>query len=204
MGQAGLTGRGFGPRRGIGYDAGMIRENTNSCVAEYLRLREQIDRQVAGLIATHGDHITCTPGCCECCVNFTVFSVEFEAILQGLQADAARVAFDASASCGFLRDGRCTIYAQRPIICRTHGLPIAFFDEQTGGHSVSFCPRNFTDAELDDYAFGPENTLDLDALNERLSRLNARFVRELGDTSLRETGRVDLRRLADGLADPQG
>jgi Fe-S-cluster containining protein len=200
----GRANAGFGARAPIGYDVDMIRQNTNPCVAEYLRLRDQIDRRVEGLVETHAEHITCTPGCCECCVNFTVFAVEFEAIVQGLQAQQAGIAFDEGASCGFLRDGKCTIYAHRPIICRTHGLPIAFYDEQTAGHSVSFCPRNFTEADLDDYAFGPDNTLDLDGLNEQLSRLNARFIRELGDTSLRETGRVDLRRLADALADPRG
>jgi Fe-S-cluster containining protein len=182
----------------------MIHSSPNPSLAEYLRLRSQVDARVEELLCRHGQHITCGPGCCECCVNFTVFAVEFEAILQGLTDRGETVSFDESASCGFLQDRRCRIYDHRPIICRTHGLPIAFFDEQSAGHSVSFCPKNFTQADLDDYAFGPGNTLDLDELNERLSRLNARFLGELGRTGIDRGGRIDLRRLADVRGDVAG
>jgi Fe-S-cluster containining protein len=193
---------GFGLGARMDYDRGMIHPNPSDCITEYLRLRDEVDARVQELLACHGDHITCGPGCCECCVNFTVFALEFEAILQGLTRRGATLAFDESGSCGFLAGRRCRIYDHRPIICRTHGLPIAFFDEQSAGHSVSFCPKNFTHADLDDYAFGPSNTLDLDDLNERLSRLNARFLGELGPAGIDRTGRIDLRRLADALGNP--
>lgn len=181
----------------------MIQKSQNPCVAEYLRLRDEVDRFIRDLLTQHGEHITCGAGCCECCVNFTVFAVEFEAILQGLQRDGSAAVFDESQPCGFLKDNRCTIYDHRPIICRTHGLPIAFFDEQSAGHQVSFCPKNFTHADLDDYAFGPDNTLDLDELNERLGRLNARFLGQVGKPAFDKPGRLDLRRLTDALGNPE-
>ena len=151
----------------------------DNALKQYRELRERVDRMAGELEATHKNQMVCAPGCCDCCTNLTVFSVEFEAIRQDLQqAGVTELPFDADASCGFLRDGLCSIYAFRPIICRTHGLPLVFLNEDLGEpeYNVTFCPKNFSDADA--VEFGPDNTLDLDALNAELAEIQGAYAAE--------------------------
>ncbi len=152
----------------------------NASVAAYGRLLKWVDAQAVRLCALHGEDITCRPGCDGCCVNLTVFPVEFFAIRHALQQNGrspAVIGFDATAACGFLSDGRCRIYAYRPIICRTHGLPILFLDDaaEPPAWQVTFCERNFTghvQVEFSDTAL-----LDVERLNMTLARINRAFGR---------------------------
>ena len=48
---------------------------------------DEVDRRAADLTAIHADHLTCKPGCCDCCLTISVWPVEFEAIRQALIAD---------------------------------------------------------------------------------------------------------------------
>jgi Fe-S-cluster containining protein len=157
-----------------------------------------VDERAAELMRLHAGHLVCRAGCTACCVNLTVLPVEFEAIRRSLAcASGDRIPFDTLAACGFLTaSGLCSIYAHRPIICRTHGLPIAFAGEDGEGCSVSFCQRNFTDADEDELDFGPENTLDVDVMNEHLSRLNLAYLAESGVNPSAD-GRIELRKLTE-------
>ena len=42
-------------------------------------------------------------------------------------------------------DGRCLVYAQRPMTCRLHGLPNIDFSEES--FSDAYCSLNFTDSD---------------------------------------------------------
>jgi hypothetical protein len=44
--------------------------------------------------------------------------------------------------CPLLDNDRCSLYTARPIICRTHGLPLLI--EEAAGMRVDRCPLNFT------------------------------------------------------------
>ncbi len=164
-----------------------------STIEDYLKLRDEVDRRAAELVELHGTNIVCRAGCNSCCVNLTVLAVEFEAIRQQLAATGEPIIFDENSTCGFLDEkGNCRIYSQRPLICRTHGLPIAFADEDDG-HNVSFCELNFSRAKASELDFGPENTLELEEMNEKLARMNLDFLnraRKSGDPV-----RIELSRL---------
>lgn len=150
----------------------------------------------------HGREIVCRAGCADCCRNLTVWPVEFAAILEELRAsDCPRPVFNESASCGFLRDGFCQIYPFRPLICRTHGLPIAFEKDspEEPEIAVSFCPKNFRDWEQKGLTFGPENTLQIDRLNERLSQIHLQFLEEARDDTLTVSTRFELKKLVQML-----
>ncbi|HOL89027.1 MAG TPA: YkgJ family cysteine cluster protein, partial [Anaerohalosphaeraceae bacterium] len=124
-------------------------------VEDYRRLREEADAIAARLTEVHGSQIVCRAGCTDCCQNLSVWPVEFYAVLEDLRAaGCSHLVFDESASCGFLKDGLCQIYPFRPLICRTHGLPIAF-EIETAEIAVSFCPKNFQDWEQKGLTFGP-------------------------------------------------
>lgn len=150
------------------------------------------------LLKIHGPEIVCRPGCSDCCRNLTVWPVEFYAILEDLRSlGFSSLVFDEKETCGFLKDGLCQIYPFRPLICRTHGLPIAFENDSTQEPqiSVSFCPKNFRDWEQKKWTFGPENTLQIDRLNEQLSRIHLQFLEEVQDQTLTVSTRIELKKL---------
>ncbi|MGE5609633.1 MAG: YkgJ family cysteine cluster protein [Bacillota bacterium] len=174
----------------------------NTAIDEYRRLRDRVDQRVDALVESHRRHLACRPGCYECCTNLTVFPVEYHAILAMLRdMGISRLAFDPAAACGFLKDGLCVLYAFRPLICRTHGLPIAFLNEETSPpeYSVSFCPLNFSHVDVEELVFGPDNTLDLDQLNTALFEINLKFIRECPELGFEPTSRIPLGQLATDL-----
>lgn len=72
-----------------------------------------------------------------------------------------------------LVDHTCMVYPARPVICRTHGLPI--YMEKEGRAQVDFCPENFkTVSELP-----REALLDIDHLNTLLIAVNQHFLEQL-------------------------
>jgi uncharacterized protein len=165
----------------------------------YRDLRSRVDHLADHLTQLHGPRLVCRPGCAGCCVDLTVFPVEYAAILEDLQAAGAKaLQLNPAAACAFLQNNLCQIYKYRPIICRTHGLPIAFTNSDLAEPeiSVSFCPLNFASIDLDEYQFGPDNTLDLDAVNTELVWINAEFDPSQEAAPPR---RVPLTRLADDL-----
>ncbi len=168
----------------------------------YWELRDQTDRTIQILLDIHSDQITCQQQCCDCCTNLTVFPVEFFAILWELRArGVTRVTFDEAASCGYLMDRLCQIYPQRPLICRTHGLPIVFLNDEVepAERSVSFCPLNFAESDPDQLEFGVENTLDIDELNSKFFEINREFVLALDDPDVTLETRIPLKQLGGML-----
>jgi Fe-S-cluster containining protein len=175
----------------------------NPALDHYRRLRDRIDRRSGRLVDMHCKHITCKAGCSDCCTDFSVFPVEYHAILDDLRGAGIRELPDGGdAACAFLRDGLCTLYRFRPLICRTHGLPVAFLTDDDGAAqmAVSFCPKNFGDAAPADLEFGPQNTLDLDDLNQELSEINERFTADAGASPSARPRRIPLRQLKADLA----
>lgn len=170
----------------------------------YFDLIRRIDEDTQRLNALYGKAITCHPGCTVCCVNLTVFPVEFHAIRQSM-AEAEIVleadAFDPSAPCGFLHDGLCRIYPFRPIICRTHGLPIMYLDDTSGEYTweVSYCKLNFTGCER--LEFAGDSLLDIESINETLGRINMDFAAHSADRNKKLPLRIPLKNLCDNLAD---
>ncbi len=93
--------------------------------------------------------------------------------------------------CAFLdRDGACTVYGARPIICRTHGLPLSYriYEYDWKGREVNperpeytdlWCDLNFT--ELDEASaaafFDGHGRINMDAINRELETLNEAFLR---------------------------
>ncbi|HSH13757.1 MAG TPA: hypothetical protein VLA15_08405, partial [Desulfurivibrionaceae bacterium] len=96
--------------------------------------------------------------------------------------------------CCLLRNNLCQAYAERPLICRTHGLPLSSM-ELTGG-KVDCCPLNLPGlaaaGELE-----ADLVLDLDLVSENLLRLNLALFMLLGCRELAGV-RFPLAALADG------
>jgi Fe-S-cluster containining protein len=98
------------------------------------------------------------------------------------------------------QDG-CQIYPFRPIICRTHGLPLAYWQEDSKppGYGIIFCDQNFNAAH--EICFDANNTLNMDQVNEKLARINIVFLEEHKDLNLKPTDRIELKDLLLELGD---
>lgn len=110
-----------------------------------LRLHAVVDELVAPLATRHAARLRCRQGCADCCVDgLTVFEVEAARIT----AHAPEVLTQApgpAGACAFLDgEGACRIYAHRPYVCRTQGLPLRWVEERRGRvvERRDICPLN--------------------------------------------------------------
>jgi len=76
--------------------------------------------------------------------------------------------------CPLLDQGRCSLYPARPIICRTHGLPLLVGEGPE--RRVDFCPENFQGVDT----LPASALIDLEKLNRLLATVNAVFLRDTG------------------------
>ena len=109
-------------------------------------LHEEVDAASAALAARHGARLHCGRGCHACCVDgLTVFEVEAERI-QLAHPELLRTGTPhPPGACAFLGDaGECRVYAERPYVCRTQGLPLRWLEEDQGGvvERRDICPLN--------------------------------------------------------------
>jgi hypothetical protein len=109
-------------------------------------LHGEVDARVAALVRRHRARLRCAVGCASCCVDgVTVFEVEAERI-RAECAEVLRQAPHAPGACAFLdARGACRIYAQRPYVCRTQGLPLRWIDFSAPDGAVErrdICPLN--------------------------------------------------------------
>jgi Fe-S-cluster containining protein len=178
----------------------LFMKNKVTATQLYRDMRQQTDPLTAGLEKIHIGRLVCRKGCCLCCTNLKVFPVEFFSIVEEMKKDGwNKPAFDAARTCGYLNEqGACEIYPYRPMICRTQGLPLAFYDDDSQGYSVTFCPQNFT-VDADKLDFNADNTLNLDRLNDKLFEIHLQFLAEHPEMSLTEQSRIELSRLRDYL-----
>ncbi len=171
----------------------------HEAVSRLPELHAKVDAFFARAVARHGDDMQCHTGCSDCCrVRLTITGVEAAAIrdeiarwpaAQRRALAAPEAGADAGADrCAALDDaGRCRIYAARPIVCRSHGVPIRM--RRGALPVVEACFRNFTRTE-------PAADCVLDQTT--LSALTLAIDREAGG----DGARVDLAALLAELAGP--
>lgn len=102
------------------------------------RLHQEVERRAEELAKVHGERLTCARGCSACCLDgLTVFSVEAERIRAAHATLLEKGLPHAAGACAFLdEEGACRIYAERPYVCRTQGLPLRWIDESAEGLRV--------------------------------------------------------------------
>jgi hypothetical protein len=123
-------------------------------MSRYRELTTKVDAFFDRVLARHAEDMQCRSGCSDCChVRLTVTGVEAAAIRAEIATwpDPRRVALAANVAaapadrCAALDgDGRCLIYAARPIVCRSHGAPIRTTDPSRSLPVIQACFRNFT------------------------------------------------------------
>jgi uncharacterized protein len=136
-------------------------------------LHTEVDIRAATLESRHRQRMQCKLGCSGCCVDgITVFEVEAERIRNGAKELLATGTPHAPGMCAFLgSEGECRIYALRPYVCRTQGLPLRWIDEEAEAEYRDICPLNDVEAEpLEELE--AEECWTLGEVEERLARLN--------------------------------
>lgn len=154
--------------------------------AEYQALIAKVDAFAARVEAAQGRWLRCGAGCDGCCrLRRSAWAVEIDHLRTHIESlpparraelAARRTAPEVVAGerCVMLDpDGRCAVYAARPLICRTHGPAVRLPD---GG--LTWCGLNFeglTPEAVAD-AVPADGVLDLDLLNRMLALINGRFL----------------------------
>lgn len=176
-----------------------MNKSKNLHFEKYKLLLSEIDKHTATLEEVHHKHMKCKNGCSMCCIDFSVFPVEFYFILNELKNENIKLDKREDLSnevCAFLRNHSCIIYQQRPIMCRTHGLPLLYANDE-GEYELSACELNFTDFDFED--FTPENTLPQDKYNSKLFLLNREFIAEFTEQNYGELDLIPMKELARQL-----
>jgi hypothetical protein len=136
-------------------------------------LTRKVDAFFERVAARHGDDMQCATGCSDCChVQLTITGVEAAAIRAHVAAwpDERRRDLTTPGEPGHCRAldpaGRCRIYEARPLVCRSHGVPIRV--RERGLPVVQACHRNFTRTAPD-----PDCVLDQATLSATLFAVDA-------------------------------
>lgn len=178
-------------------------------LANYRLLVSRVDEIIARISNSFAGEIACRPGCSTCCRHLTLFPVEAAALLDALaslgtesrQILRSRGDMPADGPCPLLHDNRCLAYAGRPIICRTHGLPLL---AETGGEKkIDYCPENFRGVT----SLPGDGVINLEILNRTLVAINAQFVHDTADPATTAQERfsiADIVRMACTLPDNEG
>jgi Fe-S-cluster containining protein len=173
-----------------------VKNKDNIYFKKYKVLLGEIDKHSAKLEDLHKKHLKCKNGCALCCIDFSVFPVEFYFMLNELKEQNVTHEPDrdlSSDTCVFLKNNSCSMYNQRPIMCRTHGLPLLYANDNSEWE-LSACELNFTEFNFDDFTI--ENTLPQDKYNSRLFLLNREFIADFKDKKFGEFDLIPLKELA--------
>jgi Fe-S-cluster containining protein len=127
----------------------------------YRQVIDTLDRQTAQLQAEFQEHMACRNGCSNCCKNvqFKISYIEALELTQGFaalstsqkQAVLANIK-QKSPDCPFLFNNSCSVYGNRPALCRAFGLVLKI------GDTVGTCELNFNDVQ------GEQNPITLKTL----------------------------------------
>ena len=166
---------------------------------KYKVLLKEIDKHTASLEDVHHKFMNCKNGCDLCCIDFSIFPVEYYYILNELKKENQNLNLDRKSkgdSCAFLKNHSCTIYNHRPIMCRTHGLPLLYSNDD-GEFELSVCDLNFTEYDFEDFTI--ENTMPQDKYNSKLFLLNREFISVYKEKIYNEMDLIPLKELANQI-----
>lgn len=143
---------------------------------KYQEFIQQVDFESDVLQKIYSAHLECKKGCSMCCkVERTVFAIEADSIATQIktlpkeQQNTLKEHQAQTGVCPFLIEDSCSIYPFRPLICRTHGLPLLYLDDDMENWNLTFCEKNFT-MTSEDFSFDDEY-LNMEHLNQQLANI---------------------------------
>lgn len=175
-----------------------IKTSIKTHLDKYLALRSKIDAACENLLAQHYKNMQCKSGCSSCCQAFKILPIEYESIKASIGNLSLIINKKAKKDeCKFLVDNKCSIYEHRPVICRSHGYPMARFNEEYDAYDMSYCKLNFIDFLLE--KFNADNVYFEDDFNARLYKLNQDFLKVIPEKDYDPIQLIELNDIADEL-----
>lgn len=140
--------------------------------SQYVSLLSRVDDLCMRLRQIHGRHIACARGCSACCGQvLEILPVEFYYLQAAALVSNLSEPATAEGACPLLHKSRCSLYQHRPVICRTHGMPLVV--EENGLRRVDCCLKNFKDGTLN--TLSGNSLLHLERMNLLLVSINHVF-----------------------------
>ncbi len=181
---------------------------------DYRNLMEEVSEEAKRLTENYQEHMKCCKGCSECCTDLTLLPLEWYALREALKQEQPRlVPVDSDEQCALLVDHACSLYPFRPLICRTHGLPLLYLTEEYNDAGIrmkpddpewqiSWCDMNFTEVseETMEDIFDPEDVINMEEWNLLLGKLNRQFLKTPEGQSF-SGKRIPLKDMIDSLKD---
>ena len=173
---------------------------------EYRELTTRVDEICGELFALHAPRIACRKGCSECCTNIAILPVEWHALSLFIRDTGVTVGSPRNrAVCPLLVRNACSVYPARPIICRTHGLPLVFQVETYDSYGrcvespepeerLTWCDLNFRGiCEEDlDAVFSRDAVIDMSGIDRLLETINAKFLASAEGVRYRGRDRLSM------------
>ncbi len=171
---------------------------------QYQNLLHKIGRICSRLEKLYAEHLVCKPGCSHCCqVERSVLSIEAYIIEQKLKTFTLQRIRRLRRShkkndehCPLLWKNRCVVFHERPIICRTHGLPIYYHEAEIT--FIDYCRLNFTELPPDN-EFDEKHVLDMNKFNEDLTRIDILFSEQILNKKWQPDNRIPLKRILNDI-----
>jgi Fe-S-cluster containining protein len=126
---------------------------------------------------TYTKQIHCIKGCSTCCELSSVCALEARMIIS-LSGTIASISTSHKPFCVLLQNNNCSIYKNRPIICRSHGLILTNENRKT----CSSCPLNFSSQTISNIPI--THIFDTAKISDNLMRLNLAFCIAINDKDL--------------------
>jgi len=160
------------------------------------RIHTDVELQARMLSRRHAERLQCRLGCSACCKDdLTVFEVEAE-LIAARHPEVLKQAPHPAGACAFLNsEGSCRVYASRPYVCRTQGLPLRWIDRVLADDGVmevfeyrDICHLNDIDPPIeildasDFWTIGPteERLIALQETQDDQKRISLRSLFERG------------------------
>ena len=181
--------------------------DTDKIITEYREFLEDVDCEAARLTELYSEHMVCRKGCSACCTDLSLLPLEWYALKEQTGTENPPRPDGGDERCALLgRDEACSFYPFRPLICRTHGLPLLYLIEEYDPEGlrvdsdepewqISWCDLNFTKVDEDsmEEIFEPEDVLNMEEWNIRLSALNREFLETPEGEPFRDKARIPLK-----------
>jgi len=136
------------------------------------RFHAAVDEAVKPVEEANETRLNCKAGCADCCVDgLTVFALEAEEITRNYAELLVTEEPHPDGGCAFLDGSKsCRIYAHRPYVCRTQGLPLRWIEEEDDEayEARDICPLNEAGPPLEELA--AEECWSIGPFEERLAR----------------------------------